>query len=196
MGFFERLKGMSDDSRERRRQSEIESRRYVEERRTNQRQQERDEERQREESLALGYETFKRLDVVKKMTEFQRRAKDVYGKAPSLTDNFLSGFTTSSDWKFVDQPSVGELSTRNSNLWINVRAGETTISWRDSLSDSGETAYGKVPLISFCVKYNNRELRVYGVEFHWFDRKMLAGDWTVEEFDKELLKHWPGQKTH
>jgi hypothetical protein len=190
VSFFDRLRGLTEETREALRKESAASKEAERVRRLA----EDELRRQRESSLRLGHDTFKRLDAVRKVREFDRQAKELFGEPPPPRET--AGAAERPPTRVRDG-----ISESDESIWVEGAGGAVARSEPDGESHRRWTE----PRVFVRVRYHLASQRLWveppeGI-IHSGNGPYLsppagalpAAEWTVAAFDDALLSRWAPQ---
>jgi hypothetical protein len=187
VSFFDRLKGLTEETRNALRKEAAAAKEAERVRRL------ADDElrRQRESSLRLGHDTLKRLDAVKKVREFDRQARELFGEPPPPRD--VAGDSERPPTRVRDG-----ISESDESIWVEAAGGGVARSKPDGESHTRWTE----PRVFVRVRYHIASQRLWveppeglvhtenGAYLSPPAGALLATEWTVAAFDEALLNRW------
>jgi hypothetical protein len=187
VSFFDRLKELTEESRAALRKEAAASKEAERVRRLA----EEELRRQRESSLRLGHDTFRRLDVVRKVREFDRQAKELFGEPPPASG--MGGDAERPPTRVRDGISEGDES-----IWVEGAGGGVARSEPDG---EGQRRWSE-PRVFVRVRYHIASQRLWveppegiihsenGAYLSPPAGALPAAEWTVDALDEALLSRW------
>jgi hypothetical protein len=190
VSFSDRLRGLTEETREALRKDAAAAKEAERVRRLA----EEELRRHRESSLRLGHDTLKRLDAVRKVREFDRQAKELFGAPPPTRE--MAGNAERVPARVRDG-----IAESDESIWVEGAGGAVTRSAWDGESRSSWAE----PRVFVRVRYHVASQRlwveppegiVYSENGHHLSPPagaLPAAEWTVDAFDEALLSRWAPQ---